>query len=65
MSNKRLTDEEYKMRRNQITHGPLGTREKLKDVRVYPWGKPKSCNRQNLLVHDSESTIKMMILSSI
>jgi hypothetical protein len=65
MSDKRLTDEEYKMRRNQITKMPWWTLEELKDVRVHPWGKPKACNRENLRVHDSELTIKMMISSSL
>ena len=65
MIDKRLTDKEYKMRRNQITKMPWWTLEELKDVRVHPWGKPRACYRKNLLVHDSESTIKMMIFSNL
>jgi hypothetical protein len=65
MSDKRLTDEEYKLRRNQITHGPLRTRKELKDERVQPWGKPKGLKREDFQFHDAKSFIRTMILSGI
>jgi hypothetical protein len=67
MSDKRAgeTQEEAKLRRNQITLMPWWTREELKDERVRPWGKPKGLKREDFQLHDAKSSIKMMILSSI
>ena len=67
MSSKRVgeTQEEAKMRRNQITHGPWGTRKELKDERVHPWGKTKGLKRENFQLHDTKSSIKMLMISGI
>ena len=67
MSSKRVgeTQEEAKLRRNQITKMPWCTIEELKDVRVQPWGKPKGMKREDFQYREAKSSIKMMIMSGI
>jgi hypothetical protein len=67
MSDKRAgeTQEEAKLRRNQIVFMPWPTVEELKDERVQPWGKPKRLKQEDWQFHDAKSSIKMMVISGI
>jgi hypothetical protein len=68
MSGKRVgeTQEEAKLRRNQIVFMPWPTVEELKDERVHPWGRyPQGLKREDFEFHDAKSSIKMMMISGI
>jgi len=68
MSSKRVgeTQDEAKLRRNQITKMPWPTLEEMKDERVHPWGRlPTGLKRKDFEFHDAKSSIKMMMISGI
>ena len=68
MKSKRVgeTQDEARLRRNQITKMPWPTLEEMKDKRVNPRGRLlRGLKRENFQFHDAKSSIRMMTISGI